>query len=542
MIKKTILLLLLGLFSFSIIPVIAETPPEINLEYYSLHNMIENGNFSMDSNSDGKADNWVVGPGTADLNDGIQTAYGSATGYAYTHIQQSLSEPIVINCIYYIKGSMTSNGLGSMTRMVQFWGTTGATVLYNAYSDPNNFSYRFVAQYGYLNFETHLFCGNNIDYYSTLSNVILINLTKTFGAGNEPSLSDFETYYLPDGYFEDYNSYRPSIVEVVEGTEISIDEQLDWTTALISKNGGNIDLNIYMYLDDPDHYFDYPFALNARYYGITYDIDWLQDENNHNLFILDLSDPEENAIVKEILFDRSFKDNYLSFLIYAVPYVMSPSYWIDIESNFIYNVNIGGAVVSTRQGNLNDTCPLNSGYLSFYDAENNRINPSLILDQISIDTNQLTKVYDSFSTKYNSVSSFRFSIDDISYEGNVNTFYGQEIYELGVFAVNSVILIDGIDIDYGDDEISIDDIDQMFPIKVYEWYDIGGQLKNLFNYVGKELYMALPIQSLIDSVTGFVDYLTDFSTMLPPEWWAVIGSVVGLCFLGLALHLAEKWL
>jgi len=370
----------------------------------------------------------------------------------------------------------------------------------------------------------------------------MVNLTKTFGAGNEPSLNDFETYYLPDGYFEDYNSYRPSIVEVVEGTEISIDEQLDWTTALISKNGGNIDLNIYMYLDDPDHYFDYPFALNVRYYGITYDIDWIQDENNHNLFVLDLSDPEENAIVKEVLFDRSFSDNYLGFLIYAVPYIMSPSYWIDIESNFIYNVNIGGAVVSTRQSNLNDTCPLNSGYLSFYDAENNRINPSLKLDQISIDTNQLTKVYDSFSTKYNSVSSFRFSIDDISYEGNVNTFYGQEIYELGVFAVNSVILIDGIDIDYGDDEISIDDIDSMFPIMVYEWYDIGGQLKNLFNYVGKELYMALPIQSLIDSVTGFVDYLTDFSTMLPPEWCAVIGSVVGLCFLGLALHLAEKWL
>ncbi|MFA5697867.1 MAG: hypothetical protein WC888_05555 [Candidatus Izemoplasmatales bacterium] len=542
MIKKSILLLLLGLFSFSIIPVIAETPPEINLEYYSLHNMIDNGDFSVDSNSDGLADGWSYG--------GVSNFYIDENGQNMTAVSQYgrifNSTSVISDCVYYI-GLDYKVYSNNCRFYVDFLSTQSPVSYYNTYLVGDNLSHHFSVILNST--ESSNIYGPTVRDYNasgwanfSFDEIIMVNLTKTFGAGNEPSLNDFETYYLPDGYFEDYNSYRPSIVEVVEGTEISIDEQLDWTTALISKNGGNIDLNIYMYLDDPDHYFDYPFALNARYYGITYDIDWLQDENNHNLFILDLSDPEENAIVKEILFDRSFKDNYLSFLIYAVPYVMSPSYWIDIESNFIYNVNIGGAVVSTRQGNLNDTCPLNSGYLSFYDAENNRINPSLILDQISIDTNQLTKVYDSFSTKYNSVSSFRFSIDDISYEGNVNTFYGQEIYELGVFAVNSVILIDGIDIDYGDDEISIDDIDQMFPIKVYEWYDIGGQLKNLFNYVGKELYMALPIQSLIDSVTGFVDYLTDFSTMLPPEWWAVIGSVVGLCFLGLALHLAEKWL
>jgi hypothetical protein len=534
----------LGLFSFSIIPVIAETPPEINLEYYSLHNMIENGNFSDDTNSDGLADDWiiVIGQNPQIAND-FQYIYGNNVAYEVHLKQNNIS--YVASHEYYLSFGFSTNwtpvngfyriylgGTIAKNNNISF-NSDNSYIFTSSFSQSSSINIYISDQSGYAI--------PNTEYYG-LCNVILIDLTKTFGAGNEPSLNDFETYYLPDGYFEDYNSYRPSITETVEGTEITIDEQLDWTTALISKNGGNIDLNIYMYLDDPDHYFDYPFALNAHYYGITYNIDWIQDTNNHNLFVLDLSDPEENAIVKEIIFDRSFNDNYLGFIIYAVPYIMSPSYWIDVESNFIYNVNIGGAVVSTRQSNLNDTCPLNSGYLSFYDAENNRINPSLRLDQISIDTSQLTKVYDSFSTKYNSVSSFRFSIDAISYEGNVNTFYIQEIYELGVFAVNSVILIEGVDIDYGDDEISIDDIDSMFPIMVYEWYDIGGQLKNLLNYIGKELYMALPIQSLIDSVTGFVDYLTDFSTLLPPEWWAVIGSVVGLCFLGLALHLAEKWL
>jgi len=535
MIKKSILFGLLSIIILSFTPLFlqAEAPPDINLEYYSLHNLIENGDFSLDSNSDGLADGLTNDGCYADLTDGIQYIGSSSDGWKFVYFNSDLKS----NSIYYFgfRGkSETGFGIYNLETLL--------STPQPASNVFRNYSFIFDNNVGTGIVQWPIFYLYTSGSHLYFDNVIVVNLTLSFGAGNEPSLSDFETYYLPDGYFEDYNSYRPSITETVEGTEITVDEQLDWTTALISKNGGNIDLNIYMYLDDPDHYFDYPFALNVRYYGITYDIDWIQDENNHNLFVLDLSDPEENAIVKEVLFDRSFSDNYLSFLIYAVPYIMSPSYWIDIESNFIYNVNIGGAVVSTRQGNLNDTCPLNSGYLSFYDAENNRINPSLILDQISIDTNQLTKVYDSFSTKYNSVSSFRFSIDDISYEGNVNTFYGQEIYELGVFAVNSVILIDGIDIDYGDDEISIDDIDQMFPIKVYEWYDIGGQLKNLFNYVGKELYMALPIQSLIDSVTGFVDYLTDFSTMLPPEWWAVIGSVVGLCFLGLALHLAEKWL
>ncbi|NLD49043.1 MAG: hypothetical protein GX660_17940 [Clostridiaceae bacterium] len=43
---------------------------------------------------------------------------------------------------------------------------------------------------------------------------IVIDLTATFGAGNEPSLEDFETYYLPDiGYFEKYEGLKMHVAD-----------------------------------------------------------------------------------------------------------------------------------------------------------------------------------------------------------------------------------------------------------------------------------------------------------------------------------------
>jgi hypothetical protein len=521
-------------------------PYETNLEYYALHNDIINGDFSIDADLNEKADNWAVYPGVADLNNGVQKVYGALSGYTYTIIQQTLATPSIIGHIYYVKGSMTSNGTGAMTRMIQFWGGTGSKVLYNAYTDPNDFSYRFTADKAYQNFETHLFCGYNTSYYSTLTDVILIDLTNSFGAGNEPSLSDFETYYLPDEWFQDYESYVPVISEYYEGTDLANDDTaIDWTKALISKNGTNIDLDFYMYLDyDGDmssiNYEAYTIPLH--YYDNTYNIGWIQDDYDIHLFKADFSDPELYAIYKEILFDRRFnEENYIAFPVVSYDgFTVQPRYWLDIKSSFIYNVNIGSVIVSVSQINYNDTNPINSAFVAFFDQDENYISPSLELPSPGDVFN--SRIFDEFQSKYNNIRGFKLSFDLLAYDYSATyPWYYHCVHEIGVFSVSSVLLFDPSSIDYGDDEISIDDLDDMFPQTVVEWYDIGGHIQNLINTIGKSLYENLPVQEMIDTVTTWTDYIGTLASMVPPTWWAIIGGVVGICFLGLGYSLVERW-
>lgn len=548
MFKKLLVIISLTGSMIAFFGLVRAVPYETNLEYYSLHNIANLGQFTTDKNSDGLADfiSCNSGTETPSLVNGVQiftNNTGSTQAYfgMYMSMVSNTGQTFISGHIYYLK--MDTFNKGTATGNCYIYVGTPSTNLYIGQAVPGGIRFTAGANYTYIQFlVSGVLNGGSIQF----DNLIIVDLTNSFGAGNEPSLSDFETYYLPDQWFLDYESYVPVISEYYEGTDLANDDTaIDWTKALISKNGTNIDLDFYMYLDyDGDmssiNYEAYTIPLH--YYGNIYNICWIQDDYNIHLFKADFSDPELYGIYKEILFDRRFnEDNYIAFPVVSYDgFTVQPRYWLDIKSSFIYNVNIGSVIVSVSQINYNDTNPINSAFVSFFDQDKNYISPSLELPSPGDVFN--SRIFDEFQSKYNNIRGFKLSFDLLAYDYSATyPWYYHCVHEIGVFSVSSVLLFDPSEIDYGDDEISINDLDTMFPQTVVEWYDIGGHIQNLINKMGKSLYENLPIQEMIDTVKTWTDYIGTLASMIPPTWWAIIGGVVGICFLGLGYSLVDRW-
>lgn len=533
MYKKLLVLIALVGFLVGSFGLVRAVPYDINLDYYALHNMIENGDFSTDTNSDGLADGFFsydLISYSCDNDRQNFTVNNHYSQFLYYEIDNST----VYNHKYYM--GFDNSHLG----VIYILASQGTI-----YSNPPDGNFGFIWTANNSTNNTIIRFYSDYNGSAWVDNLVMIDLTNTFGAGNEPSLSDFETYYLPDEWFQDYESYVPQISELYTGTDLANDDTaIDWTKALISKNGTNIDLDFYMYLDyEEDVSFNYEaYTIPLHYYGSIYNIIWVQDENNDHLFKADFSDPELYAMYKEILFDRRFsEDNFVAFPVISYDgFVVQPRYWLDIKSTFIYNVSIGSIITSVSQINYNDTNPINSAYVSFFDQDDNFINPSLELPCPGDLFN--SRIFDEFQAKYNNIKGFKLSFDLLAYDyEEAYPWYYHCVHEIGVFSVSSVLLFDPNEVIYGDDEISVDDLDTMFPQAVVEWYDFGGQIKNLINQIGKYLYTELPIQEMIDTVETWTDYIGTLSAMIPPTWWAIIGGVVGVCFLGLVYTLVERW-
>jgi len=162
-----------------------------------LENMIENGDFSVDSNSDGLADNWI-GSGSGSrvytLENGIQKGTQSTTGSVVVY--QNIN--FVENCMYYLKYNAE-----------EFFSSAGFYIMLtpsNSILSMQDLDGRYIFESNFT--DSKIYFGTISaalsNEYFTIDNVILINLTKTFGTGNEPSLSDFELFYIDDvDYFDE---------------------------------------------------------------------------------------------------------------------------------------------------------------------------------------------------------------------------------------------------------------------------------------------------------------------------------------------------
>jgi hypothetical protein len=539
-IKKLALMALfavLGAFSLLSLGIIRV---QADYDYYALHNLIQNGDMSDDINLNGVADNFIqLSNDTYTLSaQGQKVLCNGDSLYAgiyYPNISLSSTHH------YYFSYTFITNDVNAYyTQSVDLRKSDNTQVqtIYGSTTKDTAFSTIITSSYTnssslmlLLSYSSDI--ANNI--YTYTDNVILIDLTNTFGSGNEPSLADFELYYLPDAWFQDYDSYTPVIYDEITGDDLGNDDTLlDWNTALIGKNGGNITLLIYMYLDyASDSEFDYSiYDVLVYYYGVQYNLHWVQDVTDIHLYTLDLSDDLEYSSLLAVLFDRSFSvDNYASFRIASgVSADQEPQYWLEIRTDFVYNVNIGGVAISTSQTNYNVSCPIIGVWAKFYDNMGDILQPSLYLEGTA--EAHLSTLYDTFTGKYNNVQSFclAFDIPGPDYYDDYPWF--QNIHEISVFATDVVILVNP----------PLDDVIDLFPIIVVEWYDIGGQLKNLFNEVAGKVYTFLHIaeisatfQTFFDAVDGLVDFL-------PPSVQYLALMVLAMGAIGIIIVIADKHL
>jgi len=570
--KMTLSALIFGFWAFfllssGIIRVNADS------EYYTLYNLLPNGDFSADSNSDGLADYYNKQYSTASITTNGQKLTSNATSYYIeifngggTDISWNLNHKYYYRLDYNVNATYTplnltiSTVLGGSYRIIN---NTDVSVNKNGTASgiwENTFAtgvYRLNC-----NLIKHYSANLTVNDYYEMDNYILIDLTDTFGPGNEPSLADFELYYLPADFFsvsekyyngtyiqDIYRAYIPKIYEEVSSSQdLGEDNTLiDWTTCMIGKNGKNINLTLNMYLDYVGESQSYEFLeigpnipdLEIYYYGVLYQIPWVQSDDDYHLYTLntDYNDLATTALYS-VLFDRAFTDNYISFYVGSFIYEMdllyaefTPRYWIDITTDFVYNVNIGSVIVSQEQDNLNETCPLNSLWAKFYDSNGDIVNPSMQLTGLGDAFG--TFVFDDFYTQYNNISSFRLAFDLITYDySDAYPYYDLNIYEINVFASDTVLLVNP----------PVDDVADLFPITVVEWYDIGGQLKNLFNEVAGAVYEFLHIAEIVASFQGFFDAVNDIIDFLPPSIKSIAQIVTAMATLGLLVVVAEKFL
>lgn len=384
-------------------------------------------------------------------------------------------------------------------------------------------------------------------------NAIIVDLTEVFGMGNEPSISDFELYYLPDDYFTEYKAYEPEIYDWITSSDLDNDDTaIDWTKSLIGKNGKNITLSIYCYLDtvvydaygnliDNLGYFFLDYPVEVYYYDQIYYLDWIPDPTDYHLFTLDMTDDASTTALLSVLFDRSFSaDNYASFPVayfvyedeFEDPIEIVPNYWLDIRTDFVYNVNIGGVVISSSETNPNEVDISNDYWLKFYDNEDNIIQPSLRL--LGLGGIHNSRLYSSFQSKYNNIQSFRLSLDltPITGESAIEEYYYQNIHEINVFAVDTVLLVNP----------PLDDVADLFPTTIVEWYDIAGHLKNLFNEVAGAIYEWLNIAEISAVFNDIIDGVHDLSDFIPPAIQSAFLIIVAIGSLGIIIVLAEKFL
>lgn len=420
------------------------------------------------------------------------------------------------------------------------------------------------------------------DFY--IDNIILIDLTETFGMGFEPSLTDFETLYLPDtDYFDSYVSYIPeSLISVNLSDYTDVGEDLtsiDFTKSVISEYGKNISLELYAYFLDPpfgspydplmydsdvmaqfcrDFYLTYNHPT-MRYLDKNYTLSWAGVDESGRMLRLDLSDHEED-ILKRILFNRTvdFSDEY--FTISATPvydfYGAGEEYPLDwqirfyfvLTSTFNMNVNIAQTLISMSIDTDIDEYPTNGSpygwalygfntmYFNFYNQYEQIFLPSLMINN-NTKTAQ-TRIIDNFGTLYTNVKRMTFGWQMASPNSDIDadaTYINYSIHELGAFSEQQIVMPV-----YIDPASELSGINDIFEPTIVEWWDIGGHLKNLFNSIINTIWVKWDLRGLIATFDDVISKVADIGALLPPAVWEVIAVVFSVSAIGLIFVLVDK--
>jgi len=355
-------------------------------------------------------------------------------------------------------------------------------------------------------------------------NIIFLDLTTIFGSGYEPSLTDFELYFLPDlDYFDTFNSFEPSTYTYLDSTyytDLGTDlTSIDYTKSVIDNYGKNINLDLNAYFYDTTaviggETITIPGEWNAQDYvtnnhpimlfnGVEYTLDWVVSDYSAKVLHLDLDDDQE-LILKKILFNRNIDpDNeYFQFdvTIGLLDYV---SIWFSLGSKFDLLVDIESFMISRETKTLNDFNVLNFMIIKCYDQDDNLLLPSLKLN-----IGDLFKSYivDDFGSSYSNISKFNFEFDFKSpSEDDAYTYEEHYFYEIGIFSSDKVLHVTEID----------SDLDSLWNMKTCDWYQIGCHLSNFTNELLTSIYNKLQIGDIIAFFDNIFDDVSQVFNILP---------------------------
>lgn len=196
--------------------------------YVKITNLVTNGNFSNGLNG------WsVTGQGTASYSNNLATIAGTGTG-PINLVQNTVHEASPNDKIY-VKAKR-KRIVGEQALFFRFESRSGGQVTAIQVSSPfGEYSYdsilatlQEVFVEGNLRFAYQSYFGSgvsNLGTSSEIGNIVVVNLTKTFGAGNEPTKEEMDLLISILG------------IDYFEG-EITIPAQkiMQWELALIRKN------------------------------------------------------------------------------------------------------------------------------------------------------------------------------------------------------------------------------------------------------------------------------------------------------------------
>lgn len=372
----------------------------------------------------------------------------------------------------------------------------------------------------------------------TYSNFILIDLTEIFGYGSEPSLQDFELYYLPDiDYFNTYNSFEPDITKTISDLNYTnIQENLtgiDYTKSIIDNDGKNIDLDLSLYFYDTvvngttvsGRYialYYKSFNKPIMYYnGVEYELSWDFSDYSQRVLILDLTD-EQELILKKILFNRNIdRDQEYFNLKVETDFSSYAKLWFTIGSKFDLLVDVKSFLLSHETITENDFNIINEMYIKTYDTEDNLLLPSL---KMTIADLFRTVYVDNFGSQYTNISKFNFEFLLVSPDKTDDyEFENHYFYEIGIFSSDKVLHPSFIE----------SDIDSLWDYKTCDWYQIGCHLSNFFNDVLTTIYNKLNIDAIIAFFDGIIDDVTQVVDTVPSG----VKTVFAVLFTGLGVAL-----
>lgn len=518
-VKKCIILAFVTLFSLLAVDI------HVNAErLYELDNIVLSGNFATDTNSDGVSDNWILsGTGATYDNYENKQFISSPLGVlnAYVGVRTNLSKVHDDNHIYYVTYQHYSDK-ATISRLTAYNISTAQQTLKsnNIVVGLNNISFLITPNHDFDRFYIQFEISTSYVINTYLKNVMVFDLTDIFGFGSEPSLSDFELYYLPDlDYFDEYNSFEPDLYTQLVGSDYTnLGEDLtglDYTKSIIDNDGKNIDLDLYLYFYDTvvndttisgiytaiDYVnLNHPTML---YNGIEYTLDWVFSDYSERVIYLDLSS-EEELILKKILFNRHIDTDqeYFEFVTSA-GFLSYAKMWFSLGSKFDLLVDVESFMISRSTTTDNEFNVTNYMYIKVYDQDDNLFLPALSL---SIGNSFRTMYIDDFGSSYTNISRFNFEFEIVT-PGNDDdyNYETQYFYEIGIFSSDKVLHPAYID----------SDLDSLWEMKTCDWYQFGCHLSNFLNTVLTTVYNRLNIDAILAFFQGIFEDVAQVVDILP---------------------------
>lgn len=521
-------------------------------ELYELHNLITNGDISIDTNTDGLADNFSVAYSyqTNSIQDYGQKALSTGVNTAIGYFQSGLD--LTDGHIYYVSVKYTTNDISTFQQRiyVRTEKTSEYQDIYINYTKINQYSSYFTANRNHTRIYFNLRHNTTVipnSTYMAIDNIMLFDITAQFGAGNEPSLSDFELLYLPDmDYFETYESFSAETYNNVNlssyadmGNDLT---GINYSKSIIDTYGENIDIDIYAYFYDTTYYPGHTTATYYRLYnnptiqylGNTEVLSWTESEYSDRVLLLETTD-EQNELLRRALFDRfvgtdfdtdfTDDDGFLMIDVEAMSGDTVKFYFV-LSSTFDLRVDISSFLISwDTDTHENEFSVVQEMYIKCQDKYDRTLLPALSASMGDYGT----VLINDFGSQYTDVQSFNvefeFTSPDSIDPSLVQTLY---LYELGAFSSNDVVI-----------GFINPDLPLPFEPGVCDWYEFGCQAKNGVNEFVAWFYEKLDIAEIVGYFQNIIDGGAVVLSLMPDSLVAaftVIGAGIVLAITYGILH------